>query len=519
MPKYNSKNLCEQLEQIKAMNAEGSKVSEIAIILGCAPASIRKMLKKHSINIAPVPPKLKDAECQVCRKIFIYKYSGRNKVCSEVCRRQAISLGKTKYTKADKELVMALRTQGLKIKEIEKQTGININTVKKINSINGLLSVEERQHRCKVGRLASNPEAYADMRNAYLKKATSSESLEAVKAELLLLGWEYVSGFTKKTSSFLIRCQSCNNKRETSKLWTVQKGACASCSNTGVSKPEKEIADWIAGLGLIAERYKFETITNGREIDVYVPEKGIGIEYCGLYWHNENSPWPRDYSSHLKKLKKAQSVGIRLITIFEDEWLKRGPQVRGFLAAALGKTDKVLGARSCLVKSVEKSIAKNFLEKNHIQGAVNTEAYFGLYNKNELVGIVSGGKHHRGNPGLVLNRLAFASGLRIAGGASRLVSALSSWGKLQGLTKLITWSDNRWSAGKVYAACGFEKKAELPPDYSYVYKGLRLPKQSCTKKVLLSRGAVGNTESEMAKSLGYSRIWDCGKIRWEIEIP
>lgn len=45
-----------------------------------------------------------------------------------------------------------------------------------------------------------------------------------------------------------------------------------------------------------------------------------------------------------------------------------------------------------------------------------------------------------------------------------------------------------------------------------------MPKQSCTKKALKERGGVGSTEKELAESLGYARIWDCGKKRWVYKV-
>ena len=56
------------------------------------------------------------------------------------------------------------------------------------------------------------------------------------------------------------------------------------------------------------------------------------------------------------------------------------------------------------------------------------------------------------------------------------------------------------------------------PDYGYVRGISFYSKQSMTKKKLLAKGAVGKTEREMALSLKYYRIWDCGKKRWELSL-
>jgi hypothetical protein len=81
--------------------------------------------------------------------------------------------------------------------------------------------------------------------------------------------------------------------------------------------------------------------------------------------------------------------------------------------------------------------------------------------------------------------------------------------------KLVSWSDNRWSQGNVYNKLGFILEENMKPDYSYITKqGIRISKQSNTKEKLLKKGGIGKTEKEMAVSIGYARIYDCGKKRW-----
>jgi hypothetical protein len=60
-------------------------------------------------------------------------------------------------------------------------------------------------------------------------------------------------------------------------------------------------------------------IINPFEIDIYLPELKIGIEYNGLFYHSESRGKHKTY--HLDKTKLAESKGVKLIHIFEDEWL------------------------------------------------------------------------------------------------------------------------------------------------------------------------------------------------------
>lgn len=340
------------------------------------------------------------------------------------------------------------------------------------------------------------------------------------------LGYAYIDGFSRVRDPLRAKCKKCDNIR-INRLKNFEKQQCPSCSNNGVSFLEDEINQWIKNFNFNTCKYKFKGKTRGKEIDIYIPSLNLGIEYCGLYWHNENSPTPRGRSYHHDKMKAANENGIRLITIYEDEWDYRKDQVKNYLKSVLGVHEKRVYARKCDVKEVDKVAAKEFLENNHIQGKTTFKVALGLYHEDELLGLVTGNVHHRQKIGeyqpFVLNRLVFANGVQVVGGSSKLLKHLIKYAKNIGYKKLVSWSDNRWSEGNVYEKCGFKLVQHLPPDYSYYNfeTGGRESKQSNKKKNLISKGALGtmdNTEHELAKTLNLYRIYDCGKKRWEIDL-
>lgn len=298
---------------------------------------------------------------------------------------------------------------------------------------------------------------------------------------------------------------------------------CPLCNNRGTSSVETEISSFVESLGLKTTRYKFVKNGKGRkpEIDIYIPELKLGIEYCGLYWHSEASSRlssPRQY--HKSKMDLAKSNEIRLITIFEDEWLSRQSQVKNYLLSVFGKNTSIY-ARQTELKVISNNEASKFYDLYHIQGSAFNYIYsVGLYYKDELVAACSLGRHHRDSRRsiTVLSRMCFKAGISVAGGPSKMFKALVSFARKNNYSSIISWSDNRWSEGNVYQKLGFKLEAELSPDYSYTKRRRRFPKQSKQKKHLLREGGTGNTELELARSLGYYRIWDCGKKRWAFEL-
>lgn len=290
---------------------------------------------------------------------------------------------------------------------------------------------------------------------------------------------------------------------------------CPVCSNNGVSEAEIEVNREVQGLGFHTEKVRFIGKTKGKEIDIAIPSKMVGIEYCGLYWHSEARKQESDV--HFDKMKQAESEGWRLITIFEDEWKNRKEQVLDFIKSVLGVFDSKIGARKCIIKEISKQDSKVFLDKYHIQGSSRSILVsFGLFYDGILVGVITAGRHHRGAEGLVLNRLCFKGGWQIMGGASRLFSSLVSWAKHKGYSKIISWSDNRYSQGNVYEKMGFTLEEDLSPDYSYIGGGIRKSKQSLRKTP--EERLLGITERELRLNDGWYRIWDCGKKRWAFEV-
>lgn len=263
-------------------------------------------------------------------------------------------------------------------------------------------------------------------------------------------------------------------------------------------------------------------LSNGQRLDLYDPQTNIGIEYCGLYWHNEHSLTPRGGHYHADKMLAAQKDGYKLITVFEDEYIEREEAVKNRLLVILGNNKKVVQARKCQITLVEASIAKEFIDKHHIQGSPPTFKYtFGLVHENNLLGVMTGGDHHRQGhkKELVLSRLCFAPQVHVTGGSKRLFKKLCDQGRLDGYVKIITWSDNRWTDGDVYSRLSMNVITKIPPDYSYVKinkPGKRFSKQSQQKKHTGCPPEI--TEREWAYRHGFSRIWDCGHLKWEFTL-
>ena len=311
-------------------------------------------------------------------------------------------------------------------------------------------------------------------------------------------------------------------KSDESHIWyasiisrTAGKWNCPYCSNK-VSKAEEEILNYVLSLGFEAESNR--KILNGRELDIFIPEKNIAIEYNGIYWHSEL--FTKDKSYHYKKWSDCKKQGIQLITIWEDEYEQNPSLVLEMISHKLGvSTNPKVAGRKTEVVIVEDEEASEFYNAYHIQGHKKGK-HLGLRTKDtqELVAL-STWKQEPQKRMVYLER--YATSRIVQGGFSKVLKHAETIYS-PNYDTIYTFSDNSISDGSLYENNGFTLDSTLPPDYSYIVNNTRVHKFNYRKKRFMKDSSLqyveGMTEKELAQLNKIYRIWDCGKIRWIKEI-
>lgn len=296
---------------------------------------------------------------------------------------------------------------------------------------------------------------------------------------------------------------------------------CQECGRM-FSRYETEIYDYIKDLlpkDTVIQKNN-RTVLNGNELDIYIPDKKIAIEFDGLYWHNEiNKP---DKKYHLKKTEQCEENGIRLIHIFEDEWIYKQDIVRGRIKSILGLGERIY-ARKCQIVKLEKREALDFIDSYHIQGKVGGSFYYGLKYGDELVAVISFGSvrknmgRNSAERNYELLRYCSKGGVNVIGGASRLLKAFI---RDVNPLKIISYADRRWSYGNLYEKLGFTFVKNTAPSYWYVIDGKRKNRFALRKDVLISRYGCDAQETEHGFCLKnhWYRIYDCGTKLYEMKL-
>jgi hypothetical protein len=297
-----------------------------------------------------------------------------------------------------------------------------------------------------------------------------------------------------------------NRKRSNLSICTV----CNPISDSRSIK-EKEIIKYISSVynSKIIQSYK-----DVLEIDIYIPDLKLGFEFNGLYWHSDEY---KDKWYHLNKTKYFKDKGIRIIHIWEDDWVNKNEIIKSQILNWLGLTKNRIFARNCQVREITDSkIATKFLNENHIQGFVRSNLKLGLYYENELVSLMTF-DHYEGRKKLLnsewnINRFCNKLNCSVIGGASKLFKYFINNYEVN---RVISYADRDWSIGSLYELLGFKKVSESNPDYKYIINNKRVHK-SRYKKSNLKLTNINMTESEYMKKSHIHRIWDCGKIKFEI---
>lgn len=254
------------------------------------------------------------------------------------------------------------------------------------------------------------------------------------------------------------------------------------------------------------------TVLDGRELDIWIPDKKIAIEFNGLFYHCEKLVG-RTY--HKEKFKDCDKKNIQLITIWSDDWENRKPIVKKMLAHKLSvSTDPTVYARKTTVTDVDPQEAKLFCDTHHIQSHTNGSWYIGLRHNDDLVAVSVWTIR---NNHLYLDR--YCTSCNIPGGMGKLLrEAQRRAATIPTLQSIVTFSDNCVSQGKLYETLGFTLDRELKEDYKYIINHQRVHKFNYRKsRFQHDENLYYNeslTESELAEYNNIEKIWDCGKKRW-----
>ena len=258
------------------------------------------------------------------------------------------------------------------------------------------------------------------------------------------------------------------------------------------------------------------TIINPFELDIYIPEKKLAIEFNGTYWHSSEKI---DKLYHQNKTLACAKKGIQLIHIFEYEWKdnEKKEKIKQYLVNHLSNDLIRLYARNVSVIEITNSDYIQFYKKYHLQSSINSEINLALCYDNEIIGMMSFSKpRFNSNFQYELTRLCFNDKYIVIGGAEKLFKHFLNKYNPE---SIVAYCDISKFTGNVYTRLGFKTSNDCITEPNYVWvdkdKNSVLTRYQTQKHLLVKHGlgSKEQTEDEIMLELGFYKIYDSGNLR------
>jgi hypothetical protein len=418
---------------------------------------------------------------------------------------------------------------------LEKQINTNIE---KNNVRFNLLTLKSKENLKNKNRELYNADYYFSSINH--KKESWENKIERLKKDLEINNLIFKDGIEKYNKlrvkngdvinylKYDLLCKVCGSEFASRAVKTAL--VCRKCyPKENGSKIQKELSIFLSSL--VGEENIYENnrlVIKPSELDFYLEKYNIAIELNGNYFHSEVSG-KKNKSYHITKTQKTFDKNIKLIHIFEDEWLLKKDIVKSRIKNLLGITENKIFARKCEIKEISSFEKSQFLDKNHIQGNCVDKLRYGLFFEEELVSVMTFGKLRAALGSKVKNtenqyeliRFCSKINLNIVGSFSKLMSYFV---KNNLPKRIISYADCRWSGinyeQTAYYKNGFVFIKKTPPSYYYVNTSDYLSRKhrySMNKSSLIKKynANPNETEFEIAVKNGFDRIWDCGTLSFE----
>jgi predicted nucleic acid-binding Zn ribbon protein len=437
----------------------------------------KTILKKYGVTCYTKHDKYNKKRKETC----LEKYGASHHLKSEEIKE------KQKNTNLERYGVEYLM-QSIEIKEKSKHTCLEKYGVENISQLDEIKDKVKKTH----------------FKFFYNKLINSDRLKEKVKPNFKLDEYNGV----QKSHSWI--CCKCNNEFK-DHLNNGKIPRCPTCYPplTGTSLSEKEVSDF-------CKQYYSDLIENSRsiipplELDIYIPEKKLAIEFDGLYWHSEING-NKDPNYHLNKTLQCEKKGIQLIHIFEDEWLNKQDIVESIIKSKLGIYEQKIYARKTEFKSVSQDESDDFLFDNHLQGSIRGQN-FGLYYDAKLVSLlVTGTPRYNKEYDYELYRFCNKKNIQVIGGLSKLIKNF----KKSHTGSIISYCDRRYSNGNGYTTAGFEQINRTNPSYFYIKNFDRYNRMKFQKHKLVDKLPIFDsnlTEWQNMQLNEYDRVFDCGNF-------
>ena len=279
------------------------------------------------------------------------------------------------------------------------------------------------------------------------------------------------------------KCLNCNHTW-VSDTTNPQHVYCPKCYKQPYSRKEKELVDYVKSLynGSIVENNR--KLLNGKELDIYITDLNLAIEFNGNYWHSDAII---QSNKHIEKSLNCKNKNIRLIHIFEYEWDYNKEKIKSLIKQSLGLFDHVIASTDCVTRELEQSEYMNFLVDNSIDEPITSSIRYGLFYCDVLIAVIGLDKLDKRE--YELKQYCTKLNYKVVDGLSTILSSLKDF------DKIVTFVDFSKFDEREYLQNGFSVVEYTNPSFVY-FNGSKIYQQS-----------------QVLDESKYMKIYDCGKVK------
>lgn len=296
------------------------------------------------------------------------------------------------------------------------------------------------------------------------------------------------SQYDSMTQPTIITCSEHGEFIQVASYHIHSESGCPKCS-VRESKGQTEMFNYLAGLGVqVSANYRYGQ-THKKEIDIYVKGLKLGIEYDGLPWHSTKY---RTKEQQLAKSTELADLGIRLIRIFEDEWLERKGQIKEYLNYQFGKVPDNYYVADCSIIDISPTEAETFHNSRQVKMQDVKDINKALVYKDKIVAVLSMSSTQKG-----LKLLCFSSAFKSAQAGKALLTEILRETKAKYVE---AYMDNRLESSDTYFRMGFTNPVKIGAKFKYWLDG------------------SNNREDISRQGFPYYQIYDDGLTKWELNV-
>lgn len=252
-------------------------------------------------------------------------------------------------------------------------------------------------------------------------------------------------------------------------------------------------------------RHERKLLDGKYEIDIYIPEMKLGFEFNGDYWHSENAGVSPNY--HFMKSLACREKGIRLVHVWEHEWINDQEKIKIFLNSLFIPRQKIRASK-CKLKEISSQEFLDFGEKYHLLGSTRAGTRIGLYYNNELVSAI-GLSYSNKKDEWDLKRYIVGK-YQIMGGFQKMFNHFI---KVHRPRRIITFVELSKFNGAVDYKNGFVLDKVMREDFFWIVNNIRVDKWTAWKHFHIDGQSTSDYQSMMMNDFKFFKCYDAGKER------